>query len=187
MAPWTPARRARLVLVLVVALLLAGVAAGLLLVKPDLDAARDRADSRWGGVREALIARYDALGGVSKTLRDAGAGGRSVVQDLDEALTRWSALIDRNEADVAREATTANELEALARRARENVKASDRLNMNPLVVAAFATFDQAVVAEPARKAFNAAVRRYEDTRDGTFARVVAALLGYESRPTLLIG
>jgi hypothetical protein len=89
--------------------------------------------------------------------------------------------------DPGAEATTADELEALARRARANVAASARLSADPGIASAFAAFDQAVVAPAAVKAYNRAVRAYERARTGTIKSLVARALGYDARPVLVLG
>jgi hypothetical protein len=181
-------RRVRwLVIVAVVAVL--GVIATGVLIGPDLGEARDRVDARWTPLRPALAQRYEALAIVTAAMHDAGAGERSVTQDLDEALRRWSGLARRGpgRADAALEAQSANELEALARRLRANIAGSDRLATNATLTETVLAFDQAVVPVPAVQTYNRAARRYERERSGAIERFVAAVLGYESRPLLVVG
>jgi len=182
-------RRLRWILVVLVALVVGGVVAAALLVRPDLVDTRDRVDATWTGVRAPLATRYEALGGVATALTTAGAGKRAVTMDLGTELKRWQAFALRGpkHTDPGAEAATANELEALARRARANVAASARLSGDPAVAAAFAAFDQAIVAPTAVKAYNRAVHAYEDARSGTIKALVARGLGYEARPLLLLG
>ena len=179
-------RRARWIVLLVVVLLVAVALLGALLVRPDLVDARDRVDARWTALRPALVERYDALEGVENALDAAGASDRAVTRDLHRELGRWSALSGRSHPDVALEAKSANSLEALERRAYENFRRSDRLRANPDLLAAFTAFDEQVVSEPARRRYNRAITAYEGTRDGAFERIVAAVLGFESRPKLLL-
>ena len=182
-------RRVRWLIVIALVLVVAGAVAAVLTVQPKLSDARDGVDARWSAVRPPLLARYTALGGVAQALKDAGETNRSVTKDLDAALARWSKLALRGAAhtDPGVEASTANELEALARRVRANVVGSDRLNANPAIIAAIIVFDQAVVPPPAAKAYNAAVRRYEDEREGAINHLVAGALGYDTRAELVVG
>jgi hypothetical protein len=187
MAP--SARRARLVLALVVVLVAVAIGASILLVRPDLADAADRADTRWTPLRAPLIARYEALGVVAQTLHAAGAAERAVTKELDETLARWSKLALRGDehTDPVVETTVANELEALARRVRSNIAGSARLAPNTTLTNAMAAFDQVIPTPPAVIAYNRAVRAYEDAREGAVKRIVAGLLGYESRPQLALG
>lgn len=182
-------RRVRWLIVIAIVLLVVGAIAAVLTVQPKLSDARDRVDARWSAVRQPLLARYTALGGVAKALTDAGEANRSVTKDLDAALARWSKLALRGaeHTDPGVEASTANELEALMRRARANVVGSDRLKANPTILAAITAFDQAVIPPPDVKAYNAAVRRYEDEREGAIHHLVATVLGYDTRAELVVG
>ena len=179
-------RRGRWIVLAVVVLLVAVVLAGALLVRPDLVDARDRVDARWDALRSDLAERYVLLAAVTTALDSAGASSRSVTRDLRDELRRWSDLRDRKQVDREQEATSANNLEALARRANANFNSSDRLRNNADLVAAFQAFNQEVVPQPAIDAYNRAVRRYEATRDGVFARLIAGVLGFESRPVLFV-
>jgi hypothetical protein len=179
-------RRAHWIVLVVVVLLVAISLAGALLVRPDLVDARDRVDARWADLRSDLAARYDALGAVRDALDAAGAGDRSVTRALRRELGHWAELRGRRQVDAAAEAASANSLEALARRAKVNRTASDRLRADPNLAAAVLEFDQQVVSQPAVRLYNQAVRSYETTRTGTFERIVAGVLGFESRPTLLL-
>jgi hypothetical protein len=177
-------RRGRWIVLVVVALLVAVVLAGVLLVRPDLVETRDRVDARWDALRSDLAERYEQLAAVTTALDGAGANERSVTRDLREELDRWSELRGRKQIDREGEATSANNLEALARRATENFNNSDRLQNNADLVAAFQVFDLTIVSQPAVAAYNRAVRKYEATRDGAFARLIAGALGFEARPVL---
>jgi len=182
-------RRLRWILLVLVLLMVGGVVAAALLVRPDLVDARDRVDATWAPLRDPLATRYEALGGVATALTTAGAGDRAATKDLSAELARWQAFALRGpkHTDPGAEATTADELEALARRARANVAASGRLSGDPGIAAAFAAFDQAVVAPGAVKAYNRAVRAYEGARTGTIKALVAGALGYDARPVLVLG
>jgi len=181
-------RRLRWILLLVVALVVAVVAAGAFLVRPGLEDSRDRVDARWTPLRPSLIARYEALGGVETAL-DAVAADRAVAKDLAAQLERWDelALNGPQHTDAGAEAIVANELEALARRVRANILASPRLGNDPALQEAMVAFDQAVVPPAAVDAYNRAVRAYEDERSGFFEGIVASVLGYETRPVLILG
>lgn len=181
-------RRFRWIVVLLVAVLVAAIVAALVLVRPDLDDGRDRVDAAWVPLRPPLIARYDALRGVATALAEAGASERSVTADLAAALDRWerSALRGPRHTDPGAEATTANELEGLARRVRANLIVSTRLQGNQPLLDAMAGFDQAVVAPANVRAYNRAARAYEDDRSGFPNRLVADVLGYDPRAMLVI-
>jgi len=135
------------------------------------------------------VARYNALDAVATAMHDAGGGERAVTEDLDAALARWSplALKGPTHTNPAREARVANELEALARRVRANINGSDRLKVNEALTATLAGFDLAVVPPPTIAAYNRAVRRYEQERSGAVNGLVVSILGYESRPLLVVG
>jgi hypothetical protein len=181
-------RRLRWILLLVVALVVAAVLAAAFLVRPGLEDSRDRVDARWTPLRPSLIARYDALGGVETAL-SAVAADRAVTNDLQAELEQWDelALNGPRHTDPGAEALVANQLEALARRVRANLFASPRLANDPALQLAMAAFDQAVVAPAAVNAYNRAARAYEDERSGFVEGIVAGVLGYDSRPVLILG
>src|ERR1700675_686231 len=116
-------RRLRWILVLLVVLVVAGAAIAVLTTKPDLSDPRDRVDARWLVVRPSLLDRYAALTGVEQALVAAGGPDRAVTRDLRTELARWKSLAAQPaaDADPGAEATAANDLEALARRARANM------------------------------------------------------------------
>jgi hypothetical protein len=182
-------RRLRWIVVLVAALVLAAIVAALVFVRPGLEDGRDRVDARWAPLRPALIARYEALDGVATALADAGAGDRAVTTDLQRELGRWQryALRGPKHTDPATEAAIANGLEELARRVLANMLGSQKLAANEGLQSALRAFDQAVVPEPEIRAYNRAVRSYEDDRSGFFERLVAGALGYDSRAVLVTG
>jgi hypothetical protein len=183
------ARRIRWLVLIAMAVIVAGLVMVVVSVQPGLSDARDRVDTRWEPLRVPLALRYKALKSVAQALNDAGAGERAVTKELDATLARWSELALRGpkhtEPDV--EAKAANDLEALARRARANVAASARLAPNPAITAAFTAYDQVVVDPTRVRPYNRAVRAYEDEREGTMNRVVATVLGYDARPRLVLG
>jgi hypothetical protein len=181
-------RRVRWLVIVAVLVVLAVIAAGVL-ISPEIGDARDRVDARWTPLRSPLAARYEALAALTATMHDAGAGERAVTEELDEVLPRWEqlALKGPTHTDAGREARTANELEALARRLRANITGSDLLNGNATLTAALAAFDLAVVPEPTIAAYNRDVRRYEDERSGAIKAFIASIFGYDSRPLLVVG
>lgn len=169
--------------------LAASAAAGYFLVQPDLADGRDRVDSAWSPLRAPLAARYQGLGQLGQALVDGGAADREVTTELVTTLERWNrfALRGSTHTDAGAEATIADQLEGLARRARANIAASARLAANPAVKAALDAFDLAVIAPPLVKAYNDATRAYQDTRQGIAGSIVADVLGFEPRPLLQIG
>jgi hypothetical protein len=158
-------------------------------VQPKLSDARDRVDARWTPLRAPLATRYDALAKVGQAFATAGAASRTVTKDLDAQLRHWQQLAALGDAHAQpdAEAGAANDLEALARRARANFAASDKLKTDKGIAAAFATFDQSVPPAGAITAYNAAVRSYEHERTGTMHRLVASVFGYGDRPALVLG
>jgi hypothetical protein len=182
-------RRLRWIVPLLLLVVVASAAAAYFLVEPDLSDGRDRVDAAWTPLRAPLVVRYEALGVVTQALNDAGAGERAVTKDLTAALARWSRLALRGlrYTDPGAEAGIANELEALARRARANVAASARLNANPVVTEALGAFDLAVIPPPLVRSYNRAVREYQDARGGTIDALVAKVLSFDPRPVLQVG
>jgi hypothetical protein len=183
-------RRVRWLVIVAVVAVLAVIAAGAL-ISPKIGDARDQVDARWTPLRSSLKPRYEALRALASVMHDAGAGERAVTQDLDTVLGRWFnlSLKGPTHSDAGREAETANELEALARRLEANIDGSDRLSLNETVKAAVLAFHEAfpedLIAD--EKSYNRAVRAYERERSGAIKRLVAAVLGYDSRPLLVIG
>jgi hypothetical protein len=169
----------------VVALAAVALVMAVVTIRPDENDARDRVDRAWTPLRTPLVARYQTLGGVLQALDGAGARGRLVTRDLTVTLQRWQrvARVD----DPGLQTPLANELEALAARAKANVSASDRLNADPTVKAALSAFDQVVVSPPVVAAYNRAVDAYEHARTGTIRRLVADVLGFDARPQLTLG
>jgi hypothetical protein len=174
-------------LVLVVVLVLGAVAAFAVTAKSPLQDRRDAVDGRWVPLRAPLTARYDALGRVAAGLAAAGAGERTYAVDLSARLAEWNRLAQRASPNAGAEAAVANELEGLATRVRTDVSASGRLSRDQGLADAFTAFDAALVPPPAVVAYNRAVHRYEDTRDQTLKRIPARIMGFDARPTLVIG
>jgi hypothetical protein len=182
-------RRLRWILLVLVLLLVGAVVAAALLVRPKLMDAEAAVDTAWTPLRAPLAARYTALGGVATALTAAGETDRPVTTELTAELERWNALALRGpkHTDATAEARAADQLEALARRARANVAGSARLAADPAITAAFAAFDTAIVPPKDIAAYNRAVRKYQDTREGRLESIVANVLGYEARPELVVG
>jgi hypothetical protein len=182
-------RRLRWILVLLVVVVVAGAVIVVLTTKPGLSDSRDRVDARWLVVRPSLVDRYVALAGVEQALLTAGGPDRAVTKDLRDELARWKSLAARPKADAdpGTEATAANALEALARRARANM-VNGRLSGNAELTAAFQAFDTKT-PQPADAvtAYNQAVRAYQRKRSGAVHSAVASILGYDARPELLLG
>jgi hypothetical protein len=175
-------------LVLVVVLLLAGVVVALAVTaRSPLQDGRDAVDGRWVPLRAPLAARYDALGQVASGLEAAAAGDRTYAVDLKDRLEEWNQLAKSASPDAGPEAAVANQLEGLATRVRTNIARSGRLSRDQNLASAFTAFDAALVPPPAVTAYNRAVRKYERTRDETLKRLPAKLLGFDARPTLVIG
>jgi hypothetical protein len=174
-------------LVLLVVLLLGAMAAVVVTAKSPLQDRRDAVDGRWVPLRAPLTARYDALGRVAAGLAAAGAGERTYAVDLSDRLDEWNHLVKSGSTDAGSEAAVANQLEGLATRVRTNVSASGRLSRDRGIADAFTAFDSALVPPPAVVAYNRAVHRYEDTRHETLKRLPARILGFDARPTLVIG
>jgi hypothetical protein len=180
-------RRVGLLLVLVVVLVGGALVALAVTARSPLDERRDAVDGRWAPLRTPLVARYEALGQVAAGLEAAGVGERTYSVDLAERLDEWNRLATSATPDAGSEATVANQLEGLATRVRTNVSASARLSRDEALSGAFVAFDSALVPLPAVTAYNRAVRRYEDTRHETLKRIPARILGFDARPTLVIG
>jgi hypothetical protein len=166
-------RRALLVVALVV-LVGGGILA--LTARPDLENARSEMNARWRALRGALDQRYQLLQNANDATRTAGGPERNIVRAIDSALTDWRRS---RTASVPAQVADANALEGLGRRLTTTVNASTRLQGVPEVVTPTNRFRDANVPESAR-AFNRAVRDYEDARGGSLRRPIAGLMGYDS-------
>ena len=181
-------RRARGILVIVVVLLVAAAAALVLTARPRLEADRDRVDDRWAKLRQPLATRYEALVPVLDALRDAGDADRDVARDLSTALDRWQGLAKDPdaEADAATEVEVANRLEGIAARVRATVAASARLQAVAPLVAALDAFSEAALDPTLVRRYNDAAARYQRSRQGFTRSLVADLLGYDARASLVV-
>ena len=168
----------------VVALVVAGLVVAVVTVRPRLADARDGVDHAWAPLRAPLVVRYQRLSGIVLALNAAGAQQRAVTKDLTAALAQWQRVAATD--DPGAQAPLADELEALALRARANIQHSDRLRQNPTLQTAFGAYDQAIVNPPAVAAYNRAVHTYQQRRTSTAGRIVAALFGFGDRPVLMI-
>jgi hypothetical protein len=177
-------RRLPWILAILLVLVVGGAAALVVAEKPTLDDARDAVDARWQPLRAPLVARYEQLGTVLSALSTAGEGDRSVAHDLSDALAAWKkALAD---GDVGTQAEVANRLEGEAARVRANVLAFQRLAQVGALTSAIAAFTNTAPPQDLVRAYNRAVRVYEDDRNDSFRKPVARLLGYDARPLLMI-
>lgn len=183
-------RRLRLLALLLVALVVVGAVALVLTSRPRLSDERQQVDDAWTPLRPALQQRYAALAAVQTALQGAPGGSeRDVSEELDRELGRWTDLIGQSadEADAEAEVETANALEDLGVRLRVSITASPSLSGDAALTAALTVFLADVPPTDAVSAYNDAVEKYEETRDGSLRRYVASIFGYESRPTLVIG
>jgi hypothetical protein len=171
------ARRVLLVIALVV--LVGGVVIALT-TRPSLDRARNDVEQQWTALRPSLDARYALLGRVNNAARSTAGPAEPLVTDIDGALATWRTS---SSASVTDQVRAANDLEALGRRLGVTIAASSRFRTAAPVTAAARSYTTAPF--PARAAaFTDAVRKYESTRGGSFRRLVAGTLGYDSIPAL---
>lgn len=176
-------RRAALVaLVLVIVLVIAGTVA-LSNGRDTLDHQRTTAETRWKPLRVPLTDRYTKLAAVAAAAKPLG--DRRVLTQIDAAETRWTALMKQpfQPDQVPAEVTAANNLEGLVGRVEAAVPDSPRLNGNPGVAAALTALKTAVPPPALVTAFNGAVKRYAETRTSFRDRVPANMFGYEPIPS----
>jgi hypothetical protein len=180
-------RRTRwILLVLVVALV--GAAVALVVVEqPKLDDARAAVDARWKPLRapDQLRARYDRLGDFLNQYDAAGGAGRGVSKDLHAALDAWQrALRDGN---AESQVDAANAAEAQGTRLVANTLGSERIKGVSAVSDAMTTYANTKPNPALVAAYNQAVDHYEDERTGALQQPVARVLGYDTRPVLVLG
>ncbi len=173
-------RRLRWVLLALLVALVAAVVTAVVVEKPTLDDGEQAVDARWAELREALEPRYAALGEALAGLDALGEHDRAVSQDLAAELAAWNDALDG--ASATRQAEIANRVEGQARRLRANVFAAPRLAQSSELADAIASFQSAEPSEQLIRAYNRAVRTYEDDRNDTFRRPVALLFGFGARP-----
>ena len=181
-------RRVRRLGILALVLLLVGTVALLLTGRPRLEDDRSRVDERWTPLRVPLDQRYDLLAVVLDQLEAAGADDRDVSRDLGGELARWQDLrrSPGDDVDAGAESAASNRLEALAARAASTVKNSARLSTVPALVDAVTVLEQTVPPADAVSAYNAAAERYQKTRESLRYAFVARILGYDTRPAIVV-
>lgn len=172
---------------ILVVVVVGGSVALTLSARPGLVDRRDTVDARWSALRDPLRRRYEGLARLHVALADAGAAERSYGVALTEALEDWDRLTSGRDLDPAAEAAAANRLESVAARVRANVVGSARLSADAGVAEALTAFHGALVAPPDVRAYNQAVRAYQEARTAATRRLAADLLGFEPRPMLVLG
>jgi hypothetical protein len=177
-------RRTRWILLVLLVLLIGGAAAVTLTQQPKLDDARNAVDARWVALREPLDARYQSLGDALTAFAAGGGGDRAVAKDLGDALSRWTKARDAE--DPAAEVAAANELEAQATRLLVNAGGA-RFAGDQALTGALQSFNGTLPPAAAVAAYNRAVTRYQDERDSTLGSPVARALGFDERPTFVLG
>jgi hypothetical protein len=177
-------RRLPWILAALLVLVVGGAIALVVVEKPDLDDARDAVDARWEPLRAPLTARYDQLGAALAALNAAGGGDRSVAQALTSELAAWQKAV--KDGDPGTQAEVANRLEGDAARLRANVFVAPRLAESNELTSAISAFAGTAPPIDLVRAYNRAVRDYEDARNDSLRKPVARLFGYDSRPILVI-
>jgi hypothetical protein len=172
----------RRVLPLAVILFVVAAIAMVLSTRPALHDKRADVDARWDALAGPLDTRYDQLAAAADAVRNAPGSIGDLVGQIDDAKRTWDRQRERG-SGVESQVKAANTLEGLGRRLVTTVRASARLNGDPAVKSAVDTFANAAAPEPLPR-FDAAVRAYEDKRGGPLRRTVAAILGYDSIPSL---
>jgi hypothetical protein len=178
-------RRFGWILLALVVLLVAGAAALVVVEKPTLDDDRDAADARWAALRAPLVTRYANLDAALAAFVGAGGGDRSVAKDLQGELAAWKKAVA--DGDAATQVAIANRLEGDGLRLRGNVLASPRIAGVPEVVDKLAAFDGSAPPAELVRAYNTAVRTYEDDRDDMLRRPLTWAFGFDARPVLVVG
>ncbi len=178
-------RRLPWILAVVLVLVVGGAIALIVVEKPELDDARDAVDARWLPLRAPLVSRYEQLGAALAALDAAGGGDRSVAKDLTEELAVWKKAVAGG--DAGTQAEVANRLEGEATRLRANVAGAPRLAGAGDLTSALEAFAGSAPPQDLVRAYNRAVRAYEDDRNDSLRKPVARLFGYDARPVLLIG
>lgn len=177
-------RRLSWILAVLLVLVVGGAIALVVVEKPTLDDARDAVDARWEPLRAPLVARYEQLGTALAALDAAGGGDRGVAQDLTRELAAWKKAVAGG--DAGTQAEVANRLEGEATRLRANVAVSPRLARVGELTSALTAFAGSSPPLDLVRAYNRAVRAYEDDRNDSLRKPVARLFGYDTRPVLVI-
>ena len=177
-------RRLTWILAVLLVLVVGGAIALVVVEKPTLGDARDAVDARWEPLRAPLVARYEHLGTALAALNAAGGADRSVAQDLTRELAAWKKAVDGG--DAGTQAEVANRLEGEATRLRANVNGSPRLAGVGALTSAVDAYEGSAPPQDLVRAYNRAVRAYEDDRNDSLRKPVARLFGYDARPLLVI-
>lgn len=173
--------RVRRLLVAIVVVVVAALVVLVVTVRPGLRDDADTLDRSWKPLVPSLDQRYQVLRGVTEGLTTAGVGDRSVLEELNRELERWTVV--RTGTDAEDQVFSANRLEALAARAAALARTA-RLSGDPALQLALTTFEQQRPATKALETYNDDVLAYQNERDGFWSRIVARLDGYPMRPTL---
>ena len=177
-------RRLPWILAALLVLVVGGAIALVVVEKPTLDDARDAVDAGWEPLQEPLVARYEHLGTALAALDAAGGGDRSVAQDLTRELAAWKKAVAKG--GVGTQTEVANRLEGQATRLRANVRVSPRLAGVGALRSAVDAFEGSAPPQDLVRAYNRAVRAYEDDRNDSLRKPVARFFGYDARPLLVI-
>lgn len=182
-------RALTVIIFLLVGLLVAGVGLAFLVVQPDLDDKLKVANVEWIPLRQPLNARYNDLATMNSALGVIGGPERSVTRELSAKLKIWDdlMLLPATNENAGAEARLANELEALARRARANVAANPKLSADPAIIAGFGAFDSQVLPNNRVDRYNKAATTYEKSRKAFPNSIVGEIFGLENLPLLRLG
>jgi hypothetical protein len=163
-------------LVLVVSAVIAGSLVLVLAGRPELEDAKRRVESAWAPLRSSLDDRHQALGALEEAARSRLGTDRALFADVRAAMSDWR---ETRAQQVA--VRLANRLEGLGARMAVLVEATPRMASSSSVQQAVGRWRRAAAAGDT---YNAAVAAYEAVRGGFPRRLVAGVLGYESRRTL---
>lgn len=167
------------------------VSAGLtvFIVQPKLDDRLNKVNASWIPLRQSLNNRYQGLSETNTALSAAGGPQRSVTSELSKELDAWNKLMAQPAAteNVGTEVGIANELEALARRARANIAANPKFSNDPAVSSGQARFDQQVPPAARVAIYNRVAKNYENETSEFPSSLAAAILGASNRPLLRLG
>jgi hypothetical protein len=177
-------RRTKWILLVLVVLLVGGAAALVLTQQPKLDDAQSKVDTAWKPLvaDDQLPLRYQTLTGALSAFDAAGGADRDVSKDLHVALRAWDAA--RKGGDAAAQSKAANAVEAQGTRLVANALGSVRLKGDKAVTDALVKYAQTIPKPELVRAYNRAVRDYEDVRTGALAQPVARVFGFDARPVL---
>jgi hypothetical protein len=175
--------RFRWILLALIAVVVAGAVALVVLEKPTLDDNRDAVDARWAALRAPLVTRYGNLDTALAAFAAAGGGDRSVAKDLQAELAAWKKAVA--DGDAAKQVEIANQLEGDGLRLRGNVLASPRIAAVSDVTTKLAGFDGSAPPAALVRAYNTAVRTYQDDREDTLRRPLTWAFGFDARPLLV--